>query len=106
MMGITDRDVETLLRDATFPNPTHKDALRERLLDSKKLLSMDDLAFVSGGNGGAFLGNDREVAVCDSCKVYSSNFLLTGDTCSRCGRKFSRIIAQKDLPAGYDMLLQ
>ena len=104
MMGITERDVENLLREATFPNPTHKEALRERLFNGIKTLSLDDLALVAAGTGEPTSGDDREVAVCDNCKTYSYSAVFTGEICPRCGKKFSRIVKAKDLPANYDMM--
>ena len=44
-----DRDVETLLRGAAFPNPAHKEALRQRLFGDGAALDPDDLALVAGG---------------------------------------------------------
>ena len=44
-----DRDVETLLRSAAFPNPAHKEALRQRLFGDGAALELDDLALVAGG---------------------------------------------------------
>ena len=44
-----DRDVEALLRSAAFPNPAHKDALRQRLFGDGAELELDDLALVAGG---------------------------------------------------------
>ena len=44
-----DRDVETLLRGAAFPNPTHKEALRARLFGDGAELELDDLALAAGG---------------------------------------------------------
>lgn len=45
----TDRDVEALLRSAAFPNPAHKEALRQRLFGDGAELELDDLAMVAGG---------------------------------------------------------
>ena len=44
-----DRDVETLLRGAAFPNPAHKEALRQRLFGDEAELELDDLALAAGG---------------------------------------------------------
>ncbi len=44
-----DRDVETLLRDANFANPAHKEALRGRLFKDMQALALDDLALAAGG---------------------------------------------------------
>ena len=44
-----DRDVEALLRSAAFPNPAHKEALRQRLFGDGAALDLDDLALVAGG---------------------------------------------------------
>ena len=44
-----DQDVETLLRDANFANPAHKEALRQRLFGDGAELEPDDLALVAGG---------------------------------------------------------
>ena len=43
-----DRDVETLLRGAAFPNPAHKEALRQRLFGDGAELELDDLALAAG----------------------------------------------------------
>lgn len=44
-----DRDVEALLHSAAFPNPAHKEALRQRLFSDGAELELDDLALVAGG---------------------------------------------------------
>lgn len=44
-----DRDIEELLRSAAFPNPAHKEALRQRLFGDGAALDLDDLALVAGG---------------------------------------------------------
>ena len=44
-----DRDIEELLRSAAFPNPAHKEALRQRLFGDEAALDLDDLALVAGG---------------------------------------------------------
>jgi len=44
-----DRDVEALLRRAAFPNPAHKEALRQRLFGDGAELELDDLALAAGG---------------------------------------------------------
>ena len=49
MKKTSDRDVETLLRSAAFPNPAHKEALRGRLFGDGAALDLDDLALVAGG---------------------------------------------------------
>ena len=49
MNKTSDRDVETLLRSAAFPNPAHKEALRQRLFGDGAELNLDDLALVAGG---------------------------------------------------------
>ena len=41
--------METLLRSAAFPNPAHKEALRQRLFGDGAELELDDLALVAGG---------------------------------------------------------
>lgn len=43
------QDVEALLRGAAFPNPAHKEALRQRLFGDGAALDLDDLALVAGG---------------------------------------------------------
>ena len=45
----SDRDVETLLHSAAFPNPAHKEALRGRLFGDMQTLELDDLALAAGG---------------------------------------------------------
>lgn len=49
MSKASDRDVETLLHSAAFPNPAHKEALRERLFGDMQTLELDELALVAGG---------------------------------------------------------
>jgi len=49
MSKTSDRDVETLLHSAAFPNPAHKEALRQRLFGDGAELELDDLALVAGG---------------------------------------------------------
>ena len=49
MNKTSDRDVETLLRSAAFPNPAHKETLRSRLFGDMQTLALDDLALVAGG---------------------------------------------------------
>ena len=49
MSKASDRDVETLLHSAAFPNPAHKEALRQRLFCDGAELELDDLALVAGG---------------------------------------------------------
>ena len=49
MSKASDRDVETLLRSAAFPNPAHKEALRQRLFGDGAELELDDLALAAGG---------------------------------------------------------
>ena len=49
MSKASDRDVEALLRGAAFPNPAHKEALRQRLFGDGAELELDDLALVAGG---------------------------------------------------------
>ena len=49
MNKTSDRDVETLLHSAAFPNPAHKEALRGRLFGDGAALDLDDLALVAGG---------------------------------------------------------
>ena len=44
-----ERDAETLLRGAAFPNPAHKEALRGRLFGDMQTLELDDLALAAGG---------------------------------------------------------
>ena len=44
-----DRDIEELLRGAAFPNPAHKEALRQRLFGDGAELELDDLALAAGG---------------------------------------------------------
>lgn len=50
-----DRDVETLLRDANFASPAHKEALRKRLFADGTELELDDLAMVAGGLNEPFI---------------------------------------------------
>ena len=50
-----DRDVEALLRSAAFPNPAHKEALRQRLFGDGAELELDDLALVAGGLNESFV---------------------------------------------------
>lgn len=49
MSEASDRDVETLLHSAAFPDPAHKEALRQRLFGDGAALDLDDLALVAGG---------------------------------------------------------
>ena len=49
MSKAPERDVETLLRGAAFPNPAHKEALRGRLFHDMQTLELDDLALAAGG---------------------------------------------------------
>ena len=49
MNKTSDRDAEELLRGAAFPNPAHKEALRQRLFGDGAELELDDLALVAGG---------------------------------------------------------
>ncbi len=49
MNKTSDRDVETLLHSAAFPNPAHKQALRSRLFGDMQTLEPDDLALAAGG---------------------------------------------------------
>ena len=49
MSKASDRDVEALLRSAAFPNPAHKEALRQRLFGDGAELELDDLALAAGG---------------------------------------------------------
>ena len=49
MNKASDRDAEALLRSAAFPNPAHKEALRQRLFGDGAELELDDLALVAGG---------------------------------------------------------
>lgn len=49
-MRITsDKELEALLRGASFSNPAHKDALRSRLFSDTRQLALDELAMVAGG---------------------------------------------------------
>ena len=49
MSKASDRDIEELLRSAAFPNPAHKETLRERLFGDMQTLELDDLALAAGG---------------------------------------------------------
>lgn len=49
MNKTSERNVETLLRGAAFPNPAHKEALRTRLFGDMQTLELDDLALAAGG---------------------------------------------------------
>lgn len=49
MNKTSDRDVETLLHSAAFPNPAHKEALGQRLFGDGAELELDDLALAAGG---------------------------------------------------------
>ena len=49
MSKASDRDIEELLRSAAFPNPAHKEALRQRLFGDGAELELDDLALAAGG---------------------------------------------------------
>ncbi len=49
MSKAPERDMETLLHSAAFPNPAHKEALRQRLFGDGAELEPDDLALVAGG---------------------------------------------------------
>ena len=49
MNKTSNRDMETLLRSAAFPNPAHKEALRQRLFGDGAELELDDLALAAGG---------------------------------------------------------
>ena len=55
MSKASDRDVEALLRGAAFPNPAHKEALRQRLFGDEAELELDDLALVAGGLNESFV---------------------------------------------------
>ena len=55
MNKISDRDMETLLRSAAFPNPAHKEALRQRLFGDGAELELDDLALAAGGLAAPFV---------------------------------------------------
>jgi len=55
MSKTSDRDMETLLRSAAFPNPAHKEALRQRLFGDGAELELDDLALVAGGLNESFV---------------------------------------------------
>ena len=46
---MTEGEVERVLRDAAFPNPSHKAALRAKLFADREELALDDLAMVAGG---------------------------------------------------------
>ena len=46
----TEKDVESLLKDSIFTNPSHKEALHERLFEPAVFkLELDDLAQAAGG---------------------------------------------------------
>ena len=45
----TEKDIENLIKDSAFPNPAHKNALRDRLSDKDRILSLEDLELVAGG---------------------------------------------------------
>ncbi len=49
MSKAPERDMETLLHSAAFPNPAHKEALRQRLFGDGAELELDDLALAAGG---------------------------------------------------------
>ena len=49
MNAWTDTDIENLIRDAAFPNPAHKRALRERLFEPILELRPDELDAAAGG---------------------------------------------------------
>ena len=49
MGGRSEQDVEKLLRETIFSNPSHKAALRKRLFGENAVLSVDDLDCVMGG---------------------------------------------------------
>lgn len=55
MSKAPERDAEALLRGAAFPNPAHKEALRQRLSGDGAELELDDLALVAGGLGEPFV---------------------------------------------------
>ena len=45
----TEKDVENLIKNSSFPDPAHKDALRERLFSGDLQLGLGDLEQVAGG---------------------------------------------------------
>ena len=47
----TDKDIEKLIRDSAFPNPSHKEALRARLFEETLSLGPEDLDMAVGGQG-------------------------------------------------------
>jgi len=49
MSKVSERDAEALLRGAAFPNPAHKEALRQCLFGDGAELELDDLALAAGG---------------------------------------------------------
>ena len=59
MSKASDRDVETLLHSAAFPNPAHKEALRQRLFGDEAALDLDDLALAAGGLAEPFVSPEN-----------------------------------------------
>ena len=45
----TEKDIENLIQNSKFPNPAHKDMLRDRLPEEDVLLDLDDLEMAAGG---------------------------------------------------------
>lgn len=49
MKAWDDNEIINLIRSSAFPNPAHKQALRERLFEPTVELSLDDLSVAAGG---------------------------------------------------------
>ena len=49
MKKLTETDIENLIKNSQFPNPGHKNKLREQLFESTIELDLDAIANVAGG---------------------------------------------------------
>ena len=123
MKSVTQQDVEKLLREASFPNPSHKDALRERLFGNpgqvqrfrkgervltKKEngileLSLDNLEMVAAGAAESERqrAEDREAGmVCRYCgRPMERSSVLPGNVFAcRCGAVYDPSAMQKWTP--------
>ena len=45
----TEKEVENLIKNSSFPDPAQKDVLRRRLLEDDTVLDLEDLELVAGG---------------------------------------------------------
>ena len=49
MKARTDKDIEVLIDNSTFPNPAHKSGLRETLFKPTRAPGLDEMDTVAGG---------------------------------------------------------